>query len=291
MSAFIRPFVLFLAISTAVAAPAKRDSPCEAISQRKAWHTYTASEKAAYINAELCLQSIPATLGLPGAETRFDELVVAHQVQAEVVHGVGAFLPFHRLHMHAHEYLLQTECGYTGTQPYWDEVRDAGNFTSSIVFDVATFGGDGAGTTDCVVDGPFANYTLHVGPSHENTAHCLTRNISDRSSSPHAGGHGGVGGEMLNPISSPVDPLFYLHHTQLDRIWATWQAMDSPARLTDISGPITQSNGFPELQTRDGDPGNETTLAHVLNMYGIIPNQTIADVMDTTGGYLCYEYV
>lgn len=41
----------------------------------------------------------------------------------------------------------------------------------------------------------------------------------------------------------------------------------------------------------DGDPGLETTLGHVLNMYGNGPNRTIADVMDIWNGVLCYEYV
>jgi tyrosinase len=29
----------------------------------------------------------------------------------------GAFLPFHRMMMHAHEEALRTECNYTGYQP------------------------------------------------------------------------------------------------------------------------------------------------------------------------------
>ena len=39
-----------------------------------------------------------------------------------------------------------------------------------------------------------------------------------------------------------------------------------------------------------GDPGNTTTLGHVLDMYGLIPNATIGDVMDIGGDLLCYEY-
>lgn len=35
-----------------------------------------------------------------------------------IFHIQGAFLPFHRLLIHAHEYLLEAECGYTGGQPY-----------------------------------------------------------------------------------------------------------------------------------------------------------------------------
>jgi hypothetical protein len=40
----------------------------------------------------------------------------------------------------------------------------------------------------------------------------------------------------------------------------------------------------------DGDPGTTTTLGHVLNTYGNMPNMTIADVLDIQGDYLCYEY-
>lgn len=41
----------------------------------------------------------------------------------------------------------------------------------------------------------------------------------------------------------------------------------------------------------DGDPGKVVTLGHVLNMYGLRANRTIADVMDIWNGELCYEYV
>jgi tyrosinase len=40
-----------------------------------------------------------------------------------------------------------------------------------------------------------------------------------------------------------------------------------------------------------GDAGNETTMSHVLNMLGVVPNATIADVVDIAGGILCYEYL
>jgi len=39
-----------------------------------------------------------------------------------------------------------------------------------------------------------------------------------------------------------------------------------------------------------GDPGKEVTLDHLLEMYGIVPNQTVAEVMDIQGGVLCYAY-
>jgi tyrosinase len=40
----------------------------------------------------------------------------------------------------------------------------------------------------------------------------------------------------------------------------------------------------------NGDPGNITTLKHIISSLGIIPDATVADVMNPTGQYLCYTY-
>ena len=36
--------------------------------------------------------------------------------------------------------------------------------------------------------------------------------------------HGWIGGHMGDPRTSPNDPIFYLHHAYIDKIWATWQS-------------------------------------------------------------------
>ena len=90
-------------------------------------------------------------------------------------------------------------------------------------------------------------------------------------------------GGQDNPISSPGDPLFYLHHTFLDRVWWQWQEKDLPNRLYDIAGYTTGS-----------EPQGGwvlATLADELDMKGAIPNQRIWDIMDIRGDVLCYEYV
>lgn len=106
---------------------------------------------------------------------------------------------------------------------YWDEPRDAGNFSTSIVLDpVHGFGGDGRANDSCITDGPFANYTNALGPGYLITDHCIDRNISDEASklsgqgyvdicytnttfetawpcmeaNPHQGGHSGIGKEV-----------------------------------------------------------------------------------------------
>ncbi|KAK4098878.1 Di-copper centre-containing protein [Parathielavia hyrcaniae] len=294
-------------------------------------HTFSRREKRDYIEAELCLMELPATLGLPGARNRFEELQSVHQHQTRITHRVGAFLPFHRLLMYAHEHLLREECGYRGAQPYWDETRDAGRFTQSVVLEPITgFGGDGMGDEGCIADGPFANYTNNLGPGYRIEEHCIYRSINDTLSrmasqrfidecneettfedfwpcseqEPHNGGHAGIGGKMLDPIASPGDPIFYLHHTFLDKVYWDWQARDLPARLTEIGGQNTQAESWtpppPDAlvpppdwppQVPQGDPGNVTTLSHILNMWGVIEDAVVADVMDIRGPLLCYEYV
>lgn len=107
---------------------------------------------------------------------------------------------------------------------------------------------------------------------------------------------------MLNVSTSPGDPLFFLHHAYLDKVYWDWQKQDPSVRLTEITGPrlpnpvVYELGGtprFPEsaLTNYDGDPGNVTTLNHNLWMNGLVPNITIGDVIDLNGGVSCAEYV
>lgn len=54
----------------------------------------------------------------------------------------------------------------------------------------------------------------------------------------HNSTHRAVGGTMAT-ASSPADPLFWLHHANIDRIWADWQRAHQSAR---------PSNGTERLQ-------------------------------------------
>ncbi|KAK0631492.1 hypothetical protein B0T14DRAFT_532223 [Immersiella caudata] len=320
-------FAALLAAGVALAMPVeekRQDAGCtNPITDKESRHTLTNPEKKAYLDAELCLMSKPSVLGLRGSKTRFDDFQVAHALKTEIAHFVGQFLPFHRHFVAAHEQALRKECGYTGAQPYWEETRDAGAFSKSVVLDpIYGFGGNGVGTKQCIQDGPFANYTNSLGPGYLVNDHCIERDINDRFSTsaakatvdrclamdsfltfwpcieggPHGAGHGGIGAQMVNPVSSPGDPVFFLHHAWLDWLWAKWQAKDPIARFADVGG---NNRGGDWLKCKAnpsfseplvvGDPGNTTTLSHLLYLYGVIENRTIAEVMDTKGA-LCYVY-
>lgn len=159
----------------------------------------------------------------------------------------------------------------------------------------------------CVQSGPFKDteFRINVGPGRMMTDHCVVRNFDTTCWGPlltssaiantllptdywsfhdatnngaHLGGHAIFGGVMLNAFSSPGDPLFYLHHGGMDRLWTTWQAA-APGRLSEIGGPTT----FP--------PGSEqTTLDFVLQYPGLAPNITVREVMDISKKPSCYAY-
>lgn len=108
---------------------------------------------------------------------------------------------------------------------------------------------------------------------------------------------------MADNDASPGDPLFFLHHANLDRLWWQWQKDNLTQRLTEMEGSnippttVATANGWlypSEAFLRyDGDPapGLNTTLNHVLWTHDVVQNYTIADVMDLTGEVICAEYV
>ncbi|KAI1360115.1 hypothetical protein F5Y08DRAFT_344034 [Xylaria arbuscula] len=331
MATFFDFAVLVLATTSTVgAAPTKRDaSVCSGIRERVPWYNLTREEKSSYIQADLCLMNSPAKGGSPLAVTRWDDLQWPHVVQTATVHGVGGFLPFHRYLLTVHERLIKDECGYIGRIPYWDELHDLDSVADSEMFTDEYFGGDGTGPDGCIETGPFQNLTLRWMQNGGIEEHCLSRQFDTAylqmtnqanidacnaletydeawicwfgglhgSVGPHAAGHAAVGGVMGDATLSPGDPVFYLHHGWLDKLWWEWQKRDLPNRYTDMGGSNLPIGGSvlggqgPEFTDYFGDNGNITTLNHRLYMTELYPNLTIADVMDLNGDVICSEYI
>ncbi|KAB5515242.1 hypothetical protein GE09DRAFT_1046195 [Coniochaeta sp. 2T2.1] len=109
----------------------------------------------------------------------------------------------------------------------------------------------------------------------------------------HPGAHFGVGGElgeMSNQFSSPGDPIFYLHHANVDRLWAEWQARDLKRRTKDIAGPVFQF-AAPFDFFDDSRQSWQVTLDTPMRTDGLLPHDmAVEEVMDIQGGYLCYRY-
>lgn len=99
----------------------------------------------------------------------------------------------------------------------------------------------------------------------------------------HGGGHMTFGldpgGDLFN---SPGDPVFYLHHAQIDRMWWTWQHLDIENRRTAINGTGTFLN----------DPPSDPTTLDTRIDWGVLTNgsRAMKELMSTTDGPFCYTY-
>ena len=90
---------------------------------------------------------------------------------------------------------------------------------------------------------------------------------------------------MRDLFTSTNDPLFFLHHAGLDRLWAMWQEMDIGSRLYNVSG---------DNRVFFGLTGATLTLDSPIWMGFAAPDRPVRDVMDTMNrdgkGFLCYKY-
>lgn len=77
----------------------------------------------------------------------------------------------------------------------------------------------------------------------------------------------------------PIDPIFYLHHANLDRIWWNWQQVN-PSRLYEVSGRSAITPLYQNI-----------TLDFGLDMGGFAPTEPIREVMDIYSEPMCYTYV
>ncbi|KAF2999498.1 hypothetical protein E8E13_008840 [Curvularia kusanoi] len=68
----------------------------------------------------------------------------------------------------------------------------------------------------------------------------------------HAAGHFSIGGDAGDFFSSPNDPVFFMHHAMLDRVWWLWQALHLNQAKT-IAGTVTLFNKPPSRDAKLDD--------------------------------------
>uniref|UniRef100_A0A8H7Y1Y0 Tyrosinase copper-binding domain-containing protein n=1 Tax=Psilocybe cubensis TaxID=181762 RepID=A0A8H7Y1Y0_PSICU len=164
----------------------------------------------------------------------------------------------------------------------------------------------------CVGTGPLVGAIFHVGPNRRLTDHCLNRNFGEFArpvlSQPfidniesqttyddfwnaldgipfkpdlrtHDGGHAFVGGDMASFYTSSNDPVFFLHHAGLDRLWWKWQTQDLPNRLYQMGGRVNIA-----------PPYGQVTLDYQLPFDIISSSVKIRSTMDPRLEPYCYTY-
>jgi tyrosinase len=251
----------------------QRNGQCKSIRIRKEYRDMTQAEWASFSKA----------LSLIEPETaRWTRLHLEHVGEA---HGVASFFPWHRMFVVAWEERLR-ELVPDVTVPYWDWTSDWSDPLSASIFKLLPVKAGPSG--DC-------KYRMTV-PNR----HCLMRNYTVKEfttfysyttierilteatnfeglwkqlePAPHGIVHaaiGGPGGDMTQ-MHSPNDPIFWFHHSNLDRMWAQWQSKDWSARSRDYSGT--------------GQRNRKVRLSDALSPF----NVTSEDAVDYKR--FCYDY-
>ncbi|KAI4859963.1 Di-copper centre-containing protein [Hypoxylon rubiginosum] len=103
----------------------------------------------------------------------------------------------------------------------------------------------------------------------------------------HLNSHTFVGLEAADPFSTPNDPVFYLLHAQIDRLWAIWQGQDLAQRTFAIDGNRTFL-GIP-LDYAPNVPPSLATIEDPMDM-GLGWRPKTKEGMPMTEGGRCYIY-
>jgi tyrosinase len=225
---------------------------------RKNQNRLTATEKRNFVNAVLALKRSGSYDDLVNTHLTF--ITNDSDFGPRIAHRCASFLPWHRRFMLDFERALQV-VNPSVTLPYWDWTVD--RTASSSLWGTDFMGGNGRSSDRKVMTGPFAygtgNWTLNVLvdsrlylcrafgvieaslPTGGQTQSVLAatpydvapwnsvsnagfRNLMEGWIGPnlHNRVHDWVGGTMSTG-ASPNDPVFWLHHCFIDKMWADWQ--------------------------------------------------------------------
>ncbi|MEY2976479.1 MAG: hypothetical protein RLZZ435_616 [Cyanobacteriota bacterium] len=240
----------------------------------------TPEEIDAYINAILTLKQT-TVLSNNGIEISiYDQMVAAHvatndatgrqapdgSIMVNPAHGGPGFMPWHRLFLAEYEDALQA-VNPNVTLPYWDWTNV--DSTVNVVLQDNFMGlangtitsgyfsldngwavrNDLSGSRWVGVDPTPESFdrvsrVQNPGTWAENLISILGIAVYANFTSgtgAHNNAHGSIGGIMSNVAASPNDPIFWMLHSNVDRLWAEWQVNNHWG--TDFYTPEGQNYG------------------------------------------------
>jgi len=216
---------------------------------RKDQATLTETERDRYICAFEMINA-DGTLG---------QLVDIHG-QMHMQHTNARLLPWHRVFLLLFEEALHNYHPEVCI-PYWDWTNSTEQHFPSWLAAIHPTVHTPSQTIN-VIRSPGSDAQL--GSIVAGTATAMTKTNYTDFSAPinaiHGGVHIWVGGTMSNAAVSPADPVFWLHHANLDRLW--WKWYQSPAG-NHQNPPLTGSDAVMDPWTyTETDVRNIATLGY-----------------------------
>jgi tyrosinase len=166
----------------------------------------------------------------------FKSMVNKHAERYNQIHNTPIFLPFHRIFINDFErqFLSNVNFGL----PYIDWTLDSNNVKNSVIFSDKYFGKNDANGN--IVDSEFKGIikrNVQITNGYTNNIKNAIINsfplYSNMSFMVELGIHGlyhSKLNEVMDSVYSPMDPLFFLHHSFIDKIWLEWSNIRLPAK-------------------------------------------------------------
>lgn len=171
-------------------------------------------------------------------------------------HGTWFFLPWHRISLLQFERIIQLLTGEADwALPYWD-YADAGSVTAmppAFLNESSALFQPGRNFRPFPVPTPTwqdAGSFIAFGGGLRDTPVHRGEEPGALELNPHNPVHGIVGGIMAS-FQSPLDPIFYLHHANIDRFWEIWLTLGDRENPREDSW-LNTSFSFPDPETSDG---------------------------------------
>lgn len=240
------------------------------------------------------------------------DLTQPDQFRGQCQHRCWFFLPWHRLYLHWFDQVVlalvrasddvDEETKEAWALPYWNYSEPGQRATLPPAFREEQFPEGGENPLFVDVRNQFVNDGEELDPFDTDIAKALAESVFSLpapaggfggaatgfnhlnqdpnrftgkvEATPHNTVHGAVGGHMLGFDTAGLDPVFWMHHANIDRLWEVWigqQDPENPRQNPDPGGPwgTTESH----FHKPDNDPVSGTA----------------AEVLDTAAD-LGYEY-
>lgn len=156
-------------------------------------------------------------------------------------HGSPYFLSWHRGYLYYFEQQLRVASGDPSLNlPYWDYYSYStmpAEFTDSSAGNPLYLSRTGSNVYNALTLWPFASdvYNFQRGTTNSFEVRIET--------APHNPVHDLIGG-IMSTMQSPLDPIFYLHHANIDRLTHAWALPDGKG-IPDSANPYSPTNSSP----------------------------------------------
>jgi Common central domain of tyrosinase/Polyphenol oxidase middle domain len=139
-------------------------------------------------------------------------------------HGTPYFWSWHRMYLYWFERIIRKMSGDSSwALPYWDYISPSQRHLPAPFQDSASelyFSNRGTGWNT----GAASYAAWQVDPTSGNSFTDYFSGQGGLESNPHDNVHVYMGGAMGNPTTAAADPIFYVHHSNIDRLWNLWLA-------------------------------------------------------------------